>query len=315
MRLLLIVVPLVASLASSALADYVAGLSAAERGDYATALSEWLTLAEQGDSRAQTHVGFMYAGGHGTARDDAVAVRWYRRAASEGYARAQFNLGYMYANGRGTEQDQSKAALWYRRAAEQDFPPAQFNLGRQYALAEDSPQETGEAYFWFAIAAARGHRRATAPRDELARELDADTRSLLDGRVRDWLWNGDEAVAEQPDERSQDASVQAAIEARGPAVVAPPATPVMAPPPEARIQLASLRSHDDALREWRRLQRIHSDVIGDLEPSVVRAELNGRAFYRLQVGPLASPARANDLCARLARRKAACLIVEPESPN
>jgi TPR repeat protein len=41
-------------------ADLRKGLTAAQSGDYATALREWTPLAEQGDASAQTLVGAMY---------------------------------------------------------------------------------------------------------------------------------------------------------------------------------------------------------------------------------------------------------------
>ncbi len=62
----------------------------------------------------------------GLVRDNAVAVKWFRKAAEQGYARAQFNLGWMYDNGRGVSKDESEAVKWYRKAAEQGHACAQF---------------------------------------------------------------------------------------------------------------------------------------------------------------------------------------------
>ena len=44
---------LLAALAMPAWAGFDAGMAAYKRGDYATALSEWRPLAEQGHARAQ----------------------------------------------------------------------------------------------------------------------------------------------------------------------------------------------------------------------------------------------------------------------
>ena len=44
-------------------ADYQKGLEAAQRGDYATALSEWKPLGEQGHVNAQYNLALMYAKG------------------------------------------------------------------------------------------------------------------------------------------------------------------------------------------------------------------------------------------------------------
>ena len=51
--------------AGSAWADYADGLAAYKRGDYATALQEWLPLGEQGDALAQQYLSNMYATGRG----------------------------------------------------------------------------------------------------------------------------------------------------------------------------------------------------------------------------------------------------------
>src|SRR5271166_1968954 len=58
------------ALCMPALADLAAGKQALQNGDYATALKEFLPLAEQGDAEAQCNLGFMYATGHGVPQDD-----------------------------------------------------------------------------------------------------------------------------------------------------------------------------------------------------------------------------------------------------
>ena len=65
----------------------------------------------------------MYANGRGVPRDDAEAVRWYRKAAYRDYLPAQYSLGVMYANGRGVPRDEAQAMRWYRTAAEQGYGP------------------------------------------------------------------------------------------------------------------------------------------------------------------------------------------------
>ncbi len=65
--------------------DFEAGREAYKRGDYAAALSEWLSLAEQGNAQAQHQLGYMYLRGRGVARDDIQAHMWWSLAASQGY--------------------------------------------------------------------------------------------------------------------------------------------------------------------------------------------------------------------------------------
>ena len=46
-------------------ADFQKGLTAAQSGDFATALREWTPLAEQGNAVAQYNLGWMYEHGKG----------------------------------------------------------------------------------------------------------------------------------------------------------------------------------------------------------------------------------------------------------
>ena len=105
-------------------ANFEMGRKALNQGDYATALKEWNSLAEQGDARAQTVMGLMYTNGIGAPRDDVEAVKWFRLAANQGYAQAQYNLGLMYAVGLGVSQDDTEAVKWYRLAAVQGYVKA-----------------------------------------------------------------------------------------------------------------------------------------------------------------------------------------------
>jgi TPR repeat protein len=105
-----------ALLVGPAAGDYRAGKAAYQRGDYATALGEWLPLAQRGDASAQYNLGVMHAEGRGVPRDDAAAVRWYRKAADQGDVDAQRSLGLMYATGRGVPRDDVEAWRWLRKA-------------------------------------------------------------------------------------------------------------------------------------------------------------------------------------------------------
>ncbi len=94
------------------------------------------------------------------------------------------------------------------------------------------------------------------------------------------------------------------------AAVAPPP-----PPPAAgdyRLQLASLRSDEAARREWSRLKRLHTDLLGDLDLALIRVNIPGKGVYhRVRVGPLADAEAALSLCAKLALRKVGCLVAKP----
>ena len=149
-------------------ADFQVGLEAHERGDYATALLEWLPLAEQGDVYAQYNLGVMYANGRGVTQNYTVAVQWYRLSAALGFADAQYNLGVMYAKGQGVSQDYVEAANWYRRAAEQNDGISQSTLGIMYTKGYGVPQDFVRAHMWLSLAASNlspGYDHDTAVRN------------------------------------------------------------------------------------------------------------------------------------------------------
>jgi uncharacterized protein len=98
-------------------ADFAAGLRAYESKDYATALKEWLPMAEAGDAPSQFNLGLMYLDGVGVPQSDEKAVLWFRRSADQGYAKAQGNLGALYATGRGVRRDYLGAHVWLNLCA------------------------------------------------------------------------------------------------------------------------------------------------------------------------------------------------------
>jgi len=61
----------------------------------------------------------VYRNGDGVARDDAMAIEWFRKAADGGDPKAQCSLGVMYVTGRGVTQDVDQATAWFNKAAAQ----------------------------------------------------------------------------------------------------------------------------------------------------------------------------------------------------
>jgi uncharacterized protein len=120
-------------------------------------ISKLAELAEQGDAAAQNALGNKYLLGHGVAKDDSEAAKWYRKAAEQGNVIAQKTLGGMYLLGRGVAKDDSEAAKWFRKAAKQGDPATQFNLGMMYASGQGVPQDNSEAVEWFRKAAEQGN--------------------------------------------------------------------------------------------------------------------------------------------------------------
>jgi len=107
--------------------DYSAGRAAYLTGNYGRALKEY--MADQ-SPKAMYEVGYMYAHGEGTAKDEKVAAEWYRKSAEKGFVLAQYRLAGLYANGVGVEKDLKEAAKWYKMAADKGFQPAKDALKR-----------------------------------------------------------------------------------------------------------------------------------------------------------------------------------------
>ena len=134
-------------------AGFEEGIRAYQSGDYPTAVSALLPLAQQGDARAQFLLGALCAQGHGVPQDYGAAAQWFRQAAEQGHAAAQFNLGVWYHEGRGMPHDSGQAAVWFRRAAQQGFARAQYNLGVLYVHGDGVPRDASQAAQWFRRAA------------------------------------------------------------------------------------------------------------------------------------------------------------------
>ena len=96
-----------------------AGIAAYDRQAYVVAASIFLPLAERGNARAETYLGFMYAHGWGVPQNYEIAAHWYEDAARQGEAVAQYMLGLMFDKGQGVPQDYVAAYAWLSLAVAQ----------------------------------------------------------------------------------------------------------------------------------------------------------------------------------------------------
>ena len=81
-----------------------------------------------------------------------------------------------------------------------------------------------------------------------------------------------------------------------------------------RVQLAASRTPEGVRAEWDRVRRKNLDLLGDFGLTVTRVDLGQKkgVFFRLRVGPLASDAKARQLCRDLKKRRIGCLVVKPD---
>src|SRR5260370_35484378 len=73
-------------------------------------LAEIRAGADKGDAKAQYELGrAFFSGTLGVAKDEAEAVKWFRKAAEQNFADAQYNLGVCYDRGEGVAKNEVEA--------------------------------------------------------------------------------------------------------------------------------------------------------------------------------------------------------------
>jgi uncharacterized protein len=154
---------------------------------------QWFRKTEPGagNPMAELYLAEIYASSQGVPRDEAEAMRWYRKAAERGSAIAQRKLAAAYLIGDGVPRDDEEAAHWYMKASAQGDRTAQYALGALYVSGEGVPQDFAEAYFWLNLAATG---TIEDPKhEEITRQLDSAAANLTEAalvqtqeRVRKW---------------------------------------------------------------------------------------------------------------------------------
>jgi hypothetical protein len=178
---------LLISIAGNASADGVAGVEAYSKGDYATALKEFMPLAQAGQASAEAAVGEMYFLGQGTKPDPKEAARWLEPAASKGIARAQYLLGKLYLSGEGVAAaDPAKAADLTKKAADQLLVEAQVDTCAFYYQGVGFQKDLVQAYLYANLAAQQGSQDGTAILTMLSQDMKPEDIAKGDAAVRAW---------------------------------------------------------------------------------------------------------------------------------
>ncbi|MFZ1007022.1 MAG: tetratricopeptide repeat protein [Candidatus Sulfotelmatobacter sp.] len=109
-------------------------------------ITELVRQATSGDPQAQFKLGVMYADGtvNCNPKNDAEAVRWFRKAAVQGLAVAQERLGTMYQSGEGISQDDVEACFWLNLAASTVESAKEKSDKASVNLPPQSPSEAQE---------------------------------------------------------------------------------------------------------------------------------------------------------------------------
>src|SRR5687768_797585 len=106
--------------------------------------------AQSGEARAQFLLGLALEFGYaGLAKDNAEALRWFRKAADQGIGLPEAWVGDFYYGGIAGPKDFAEALRWYRRAAEHGYGPGARFLANMYVFGDGIAADHREAAKWY----------------------------------------------------------------------------------------------------------------------------------------------------------------------
>ncbi|MCC7484366.1 MAG: sel1 repeat family protein [Burkholderiales bacterium] len=155
--------------------------------DFVEAARWYHRLAKQGDVRAQTTLGLMYARGYGVGKDLQAAHRWWSYAAAANDPGAQYSLGTLYLLGEGVQQDYARAARWYRQAAQRGHVQAQHDLGLLYYEGRGVEKDGRWAYYWVRVAALQGDDKAQETIKRVSAGMSAGEIREAEEQAQEWV--------------------------------------------------------------------------------------------------------------------------------
>lgn len=92
------------------------------------------------------------------AKDDANALALFKKAMQKGDVTATYYYGKMLCEGRGTAKDVKSGVAYLKQAAEKDFAAAQYELAEAYFNGVGVEQDMKQAFLWYGKAALGGNR-------------------------------------------------------------------------------------------------------------------------------------------------------------
>lgn len=126
----------------------------------ATDLNKYFTLvsaaAEKGYPKAYNWLGYAYANGLGTEKNETKAFENYKKAAEAGVPGGMFKLAYCYDEGMGTAKDYPEAIKWYQKAADKGNVDAMINLSIMYYNGYGVDKDPQKAFELLLKAAEKG---------------------------------------------------------------------------------------------------------------------------------------------------------------
>ena len=226
------------------------------------------------------------------------AVAELKPLAEQGEASAQYLLAETYFGGHGGTM--MEALKWMTASADQGYAQAQARLGLMYGTGKGIAINNVEAYRWFSLAAKRADPKqqrnlktiSETNRTVVAKSLSPAQRAKVDAEVAAWKPNGATETAAAP------AAAPATIGTIGQVI------------PGIRIQLAAVKTPEEAQKEWNRLQKSLGGSLTGLSLTVEGVDLGAKGvFQRIQAGPFQDKAAAAAKCGAIKALKQDCLVV------
>lgn len=75
------------------------------------------------------------------------------------------------------------------------------------------------------------------------------------------------------------------------------------------VQLGAYKTSEDADDAWKKIQNQYSDILGKLNPYIVKVNISGQDFYRLRAVPVANKSEGNKICDKLKSKGQGCFVV------
>jgi TPR repeat protein len=158
--------------------------------------AKWFRKAgELNDVQSQYMLGYLLEQG----KNFSEAAQWYQKAAEQGVTGAQESLGALYFAGQGVQQDYAQAAKWYRQPAENGSTYAQYLLGYIYESGKHGAvADPAQAVKWYRLAAEKGDGRSQLALGYLLSDDKAGQKDL----VKAHMWSNLAAAQLSGDERT-----------------------------------------------------------------------------------------------------------------
>ena len=132
MRIFIIILTFIFQINFASAQSYSEGVRLYKQKQYLEAAEIFKKLSNEGDSKAQARLGFMYYKGLGVTKDFENAVKYYKLAEKKNNRVAITNLGWMYQRGWGVTKDLNLSSKLYLRAAKMNYGPAQNKIADFY---------------------------------------------------------------------------------------------------------------------------------------------------------------------------------------